>query len=213
MPLQGTVQSLDSPVDLDLKVRAQDFGAESNARVSAFIEKPNGETANVLLNPSLTLPGQYEGDFLAADPGEFHVRYSVEYEDGELLEQDAFFAVSPTGPELSDTSFKESLLRDAARLSGGEYYSYRDWKSISDIPVADHIRIEGKLHNFCMSCCARTNSPIIGIKRITTGIARDNGLYTFQPLHKRFYTPEASASKSCNLIIFHKLSPPVYSMK
>lgn len=141
MPLQGTVQSLDSSVDLDLKVRAQDFGAESNARVSAFIEKPNGETADVLLNPSLTLPGQYEGDFLPADSGEFHVRYSVEYEDGELLEQDAFFAVSPTGPELSDTSFKESLLRDAARLSGGEYISYRDWKSIKDIPVADHIPV------------------------------------------------------------------------
>jgi hypothetical protein len=141
MPLQGTVQSLDSSVDLDLKVRAQDFGAESNARVSAFIEKPNGETADVLLNPSLTLPGQYEGDFLPTDSGEFHVRYSVEYEDGELLEQDAFFAVSPTGPELSDTSFKESLLRDAARLSGGEYVSYRDWKSIKDIPVADHIPV------------------------------------------------------------------------
>jgi hypothetical protein len=141
MPLQGTVQSLDSQVDLDLKVRAQDFGAESQARVSAYVEKPNGESANVLLNPSLTLPGQYEGDFLPAESGEFHVRYSVEYEDGELLEKDAFFAVSPTGPELSDTSFNESVLRDVARLSGGSYTSYRDWRSIRDIPVAKHIPV------------------------------------------------------------------------
>mgnify|MGYP002629083429 CR=1 FL=1 len=141
MPLQGTVQSLDSQVDLDLKVRAQDFGAESEARVTATIEKPSGERADVLLNPSLTLPGKYEADFLASEPGEFHVRYSVEYGDGELLEHDAFFAVSPTGPELSDTSFKESLLRDVARLTGGIYTSYRDWRSISEIPVADHIPV------------------------------------------------------------------------
>jgi len=141
MPLQGTVQSLDSEVDLDLKVRAQDFGIESEARVTAYVEKPSGERSDVLLNPSLTLPGRYEADFQADEPGEFHVRYSVEYADGELLEQDAFFAVSPTGPELSDTSFKESLLRDVARLTGGTYTSYRDWRSIDDIPVADHIPV------------------------------------------------------------------------
>ncbi|MCB1123087.1 MAG: hypothetical protein KJT03_16150, partial [Verrucomicrobiae bacterium] len=141
MPLQGTVQSLDSEVDLDLKVRAQDFGPESQARVSAFVEKPNGETADVLLNPSLTLPGQYEGDFLPDEPGEFRVRYSVVYEDGELLEHDAYFAVSPTGPELSDTTFMESTLRDVARLSGGTYTSYRDWKSLNELPVADHIPV------------------------------------------------------------------------
>jgi len=141
MPLQGTVQSLDSEVDLDLKVRAQDFGAESEARVTAFVEKPSGERSDVLLNPSLTMPGRYEADFKANEPGEFHVRYSVEYADGELLEQDAFFAVSPTGPELSDTSFKESLLRDVARLTGGTYTSYRDWRSIDDIPLADHIPV------------------------------------------------------------------------
>ena len=69
------------------------------------------------------------------------MRYSVEYGDGELLEHDAFFAVSPTGPELSDTSFKESLLRDVARLTGGIYTSYRDWRSIDRIPVADHIPV------------------------------------------------------------------------
>ena len=141
MPLQGTVQSLESQVDLDLKVRAQDFGPESEARVSAFIEKPDGERADILLNPSLTLPGKYEGDFLPTEAGEFHVRYSVEYTDGELLEHDAFFAVSPTGPELSDTSFRESLLRDVARLTGGSYASYRDWKSMRDIPIADHIPV------------------------------------------------------------------------
>ena len=144
MPLQGTVQSLDSPVDLDLKVRAQDFGPESEARVSAFVEKPDGETADVLLNPSLTLPGHYEGDFVPGESGEFHVRYSVEYGDGELLEQDAFFAVSPTGPELSDTTYRESLLRDVARMTGGTYTSYRDWRSIRDIPVADHIPVVQK---------------------------------------------------------------------
>ncbi|MCZ6671612.1 MAG: VWA domain-containing protein, partial [Verrucomicrobia bacterium] len=88
MPLQGTVQSLDSQVDLDLKVRAQDFGPESQARVSATIEKPGGGGADILLNPSLTLPGQYEGDFLPNEAGEFHVRYSVVYGDGELLEHD-----------------------------------------------------------------------------------------------------------------------------
>ena len=141
MPLQGTVQSLDSQVDLDLKVRAQDFGPESEARVTATIEKPSGERSEVLLNTSLTLPGKYEADFLAGEAGEFHVRYSVEYGDGELLEHDAFFAVSPTGPELSDTSFKESLLRDVARLTGGIYTSYRDWRSIDRIPVADHIPV------------------------------------------------------------------------
>lgn len=141
MPLQGTVQSLDHQVDLDLKVRAQDYGPESQARVSVLVEKPDGGTSDVLLNPSLTLQGHYEGEFLPTEPGEFRVRYSVEYADGELLEQDAFFAVSPTGPELSDTAFRESLLRDVARLTGGSYTSYRDWRSLGDIPVADHIPV------------------------------------------------------------------------
>tara|TARA_B100001123_G_C15337244_1_gene1033311 strand:- start:2080 stop:4254 length:2175 start_codon:yes stop_codon:yes gene_type:complete len=141
MPLQGTVQSLESQIDLDLKVRAQDFGPESEARVTAYIEKPDGEGATVLLNPSLTLPGKYEGDFSPAESGEFHVRYSVEYGDGELLEQDAFFAVSPTGPELSDISFRESLLRDVARITGGNYYGYRERESIEDLSIADHIPV------------------------------------------------------------------------
>ena len=141
MPLQGSVQSLESEVDLDLKVRAQDFGPESEARVTARVEQPSGESAEILLNPSLTLPGIYQGGFTPGLSGEYQVRYAVEYEDGELLEQDAFFAVSPTGPELADTEFRESLLRDVARLTGGSYASYRDWKKLGEVPVADHIPV------------------------------------------------------------------------
>ena len=141
IPLQGSVQSLESEVDLDLKVRAQDFGPESEARVLARVEKPSGETAEVLLNPSITLPGLYEGGFIPSDSGEFHVRYAVQYQDGELLESDAFFAVSPTGPELADTGFRESLLRDTARLTGGSYTRYRNWKKLRDVPVANHIPV------------------------------------------------------------------------
>ena len=141
MPLQGSVQSLDSEVNLDLKVRAQDFGPEFEARVTARVEKPTGESSEILLNPSLTLPGVYQGGFFPGQSGEYQVRYAVQYADGELLEQAAFFAVSPTGPELADTGFRESLLRDVARLTGGTYTSYRDWKKLGDLPVADHIPV------------------------------------------------------------------------
>ena len=141
IPLQGSVQSLDSEVDLDLKVRAQDFGPESEARVTARVEKPTGESTEIFLNPSLTLPGVYEGEFTPGHSGEYQVRYAVQYGDGELLEKDAFFAVSPTGPELADTGFREALLRDVARLTGGTYVSYRDWKNLGELPVADHIPV------------------------------------------------------------------------
>ena len=141
MPLQGSVQPLESEVELDLKVRAQDFGPESEARVTAQVEKPSGESSEILLNPSPTLPGIYQGGFTPGHSGEYQVRYAVEYEDGELLENDAYFVVSPTGPELADTRFRESLLRDVARLTGGSYTSYPDWEKLGNVPVADHIPV------------------------------------------------------------------------
>ncbi len=140
MPLQGSVQSLESEVDLGLKVRAQDFGDESEARVTARVAKPDGGVSEFLLSPSLTNPGKYEGEFVPADAGEFHVQYAIEYGDGELLERDTFFAVSPSSHELLDTVFNEPLLRDVARITGGSYTSYRDWIDL-EIELSDNIPV------------------------------------------------------------------------
>jgi len=136
MPLQGSLQNLGDQVPLDLRVRSQDFGPERNARVDAEILTPEGRSEDLLLNPAADDPGLYSASVRPQESGEYEVRYAVTYADGEQWEESAYFAVTPSGPEYQDTRFKEGVLRDVARITGGEYRSYDDGMWTDDLPMA-----------------------------------------------------------------------------
>jgi len=141
MPLQGSMQHLGEPVSLDLRVRSQDFGPERNARVDAEILDPDGRSEAVLLNPATDDPGLYSARLNPVNSGEYEVRYEVTYADGERWEESAFFAVSPSGPEYQDTRFQEAVLRDAARVAGGEYRHYSEGLWGDDLPMAKSLPV------------------------------------------------------------------------
>lgn len=133
MPVQGNVQSLESPVKLDLTVRGQDFRLSEDAKVSATVTTPEGERLPPqVLVPEMLEPGVYGGVAMLEKPGEYKVDYDIQFPEGEALHQQAFFVGEFTGAENTDLRFRERDLKDIARITDGAYFSYRD---VDDIDV------------------------------------------------------------------------------
>ncbi|MBC2595563.1 VWA domain-containing protein [Ruficoccus amylovorans] len=148
MPLQGTIVAVDEPVALDVDVRGPDFRPAEDARVSAILTPDGGEPGPpVNLVPDPARPGRYQGTAALEQPGEARVEYRVSFPDGEELRQEAWFAGAHLGRENADLAFRERELRDLARVSGGEYVSWRDVDKLDQIPLrADVPMRESRVH-------------------------------------------------------------------
>jgi len=137
VPLQGEVVPLGSPTELDLTVRGSDFRPSENARVRAAITSPDGEILpEVDLIPQAGSPGGYTGEVLLDQPGEYKVDYAIEFPDDERLEHTAYFAARRAGRENEDLTFRENTLRDLARITGGDYFGWREMDRINQLPLA-----------------------------------------------------------------------------
>ncbi|QYY36682.1 vWA domain-containing protein [Ruficoccus sp. ZRK36] len=148
MPLQGRIVPVDEPLALDVDVRGPDFLPAENARVSAVMTPASGEPGPpVNLVPDPSLPGRYQGTSQLDTPGEAHVEYRVSFPDGEELRQEAWFAGAHLGRENADLAFRERELRDLARVTGGEYVSWREVDSLDTVPLrADTPMLETRLY-------------------------------------------------------------------
>ena len=52
------------------------------------------------------------------------------------LSAEAHFLARRTGVETEDTGYREDVLRDMARVTGGAFYSYRDLDRIGRLPLS-----------------------------------------------------------------------------
>lgn len=140
MPIQGEVQSLATPVQLDLTVRGQDFRLSEDASVMATITTPDGDVLPPqVLVPEMLEPGVYTGATLLPKPGEYKVDYDIEFPEGERLHRQAFFVGEFSGEENTDLRFREKELADIARITEGEYVSYRKIDEIEALKVSPNL--------------------------------------------------------------------------
>jgi hypothetical protein len=89
--------------------------------------------------------GAYTGQFTAGDPGAY--RFHVEGDQKTVVE----FAVTPPRQEFAETAMNEPLLREMAKISGGEFLREEDLDSLPDkLNVrSDRVRTEFDAEVWC----------------------------------------------------------------
>ncbi len=137
----GERYSLQEPFDLEANVQGSDFRPARDASVSVRITDPSGESWERRLQPSFDVPGRYRASVVPELPGEYHARYRIDFPDGERLERDAYFISTPQGAEREDTRYLEPVLRDLARITGGEFYHYTEVSRFSSLPLSETIPV------------------------------------------------------------------------
>lgn len=147
VPLDGTLKDLSEPLSLNLLARNNDYELSNSATVRAVLTGPDGTSAaEQLLMPDSVEPGQYHGSVGLSLPGEYRVRYSVEYEGGEQIDRTVFFAGAYVGAENTDLRFRENELKDLARVTGGQYYHYTQADSIEELPLSRKVPTLQRYH-------------------------------------------------------------------
>lgn len=139
VPLQGTRVPLAEEMDAGIEVMGSDFRPAQEAEVEATVVSPSGETRQFSLQPSFRQPGRFESDFRPNEAGEYRIRYNVKFPGGEELTEESFFIASHNDRERQETAYREGVLRDIARLTGGEFRHYDDAASLDDIPLKEGI--------------------------------------------------------------------------
>ena len=123
---------------LDLAVTGDDFLPSPNAVVNASVIAPDGVEQLVALNPLWEEEGRYNAFFVPSAPGEYKVEYEIRLPERTLHAQTAFVA-RQTGVEADDVSFNEALLRDMARITGGQFLTLQEYSSLKTLPVSSEL--------------------------------------------------------------------------
>jgi len=111
------------PVILKASALDQNFEPTDKAKIRAVITGKNGKKDEVKLDSVLGDPGSYTGRFLPQKRGDYKVNLIGNLAGKNLGNQDGLFEVATSDVEYSDAKLNEQLLKDIARLSGGQYYT------------------------------------------------------------------------------------------
>ena len=136
---QGEQYALGDAAPFEANVLGSDFRPARDATVTVRITDPGGETWERRLQPSFDVPGRYRGSHTLEEPGEYRARYRIEFADGERMEREVFFLATHAGAEGEDTRYRESLLRDLARVTGGAFYHHTELSRFTELPLSREV--------------------------------------------------------------------------
>lgn len=139
VPIEGSRVALAEETSAEIDVMGSDFRPSQDATVSAVVTTPSGENEEFMLHPSFRRPGRYESNFRPDEAGEYRIRYEVAFPNGEELTRESFFIASHNDREREETAYREDLLRDLARITGGEFRHYTDVANFEAIPLREGI--------------------------------------------------------------------------
>jgi hypothetical protein len=134
----GAKVGLGDAVPLDIHLLGSDFLPAPDARVTAAVTTPAGESSEVTLDAAAETAGHYTAVFFPEQVGEYRVTYRAESPSGKLSGE-AHFLARRTGVETEDTSYREDVLRDMARVTGGAFYTYRELDRIGRLPLSSSV--------------------------------------------------------------------------
>ena len=138
---QGEQYALGEAAAFEANVLGSDFRPARDAVVTVRITNPDGETWERRLQPSFDVPGRYRGSHTLEEPGEYRARYRIDFPDGEQMEREVFFLATHAGAEGEDTGYRESLLRDLARVTGGAFYHYSEIPRFAELPLSREVPV------------------------------------------------------------------------
>jgi hypothetical protein len=127
----------DEYVSLDTGSVRYDFGATVDVRArllgldgkpatgvsaDALVWKDGRIVSTVSLTPDADVPGIYRGRVAALPEGEYEVSVrAAGYSDAALKARSRFVVLPPESGEMTQTSANETLLKQIAAASGGDY--------------------------------------------------------------------------------------------
>lgn len=138
MLADGAKAGVGEPVALDVDVLGRDFLPAPDARITATVTAPSGAATEVALDASTETPGRYAAVFFPDEAGEHRVAYRIEAPSGDLSREGHFLA-RRTGVETEDTTYREDVLRDLSRVTGGTFLSYREMDSLTRLPLSSAV--------------------------------------------------------------------------
>jgi len=149
--VDGTVVEAGKSAPLGIHVLGADYLPRSDAAVAVEIISSDGAEAEASRRlraaPQLETPGRFDLSVDDLEPGNYRARYTVDFADGERLVHEAGFAVIPNVSEQGDTRFREAVLRDIARLSGGSYQSWSQPRDLADARISANVpQVREPLH-------------------------------------------------------------------
>lgn len=139
--LDGSKVGIGETVVLDVDVLGRDFLPSTQAQVVATVKPPSGEEQEIRLDPSIETPGRYTGVFFPEDAGEYTVEYRIETAE-ETLTKKAHFLARKVGRETEDTRYREDVLRDLVRITGGRFVGYRDMGHLTEVPLSREVPVK-----------------------------------------------------------------------
>jgi len=127
-------------IELGVKVLRRDYGPAADARVTAAVTGPDGRRRELVLQPSDLDTGAYSEWFRPEQAGEYAVDVEVRRPD-ETLRKTAHFVARWTGAETTDTAYREDILRDVARITGGVFRPYSAMRGLQRLPLSRDVPV------------------------------------------------------------------------
>jgi uncharacterized membrane protein len=110
-----------------LKLHSEVLKFDSNSadpqQLRAVKTSPTGREQITRLMPHPSLPGIYEAEISAVNPGSYQLRVELDEQGKVISSDDSRFIVSHRGSEYYQSEMNEKLLRDIAIKTNGEFFS------------------------------------------------------------------------------------------
>ena len=134
LSLSLSTHKIHSGGTLKLRSEVLKFGANTDdpQHLRAVVTSPTGEEQVTHLTRHSSLPGIYETEIPAANPGDYQLRVEFD-EQGEVISsEESRFIVSHEGSEYYQSEMNEKLLHNIAAETNGRFFSPDDMDKLVD---------------------------------------------------------------------------------
>ncbi len=143
----GAEFAVNSENTISVKVLDKDYLPASDAKLVAMIKAPDSKIYELPLGAAPGGGGGYSAVFIPENPGEHEIELTAKFADGETLRTKGSLLAAHSGIEFSDMKFREVIMRDIARISGGEYFSFAEIGKKNGIRISANIpKIKRKIY-------------------------------------------------------------------
>jgi uncharacterized membrane protein len=120
------------PITLVAEVSDKEYAPVNDASAVAHVTLPSGKVEDVVLDWTVSKPGEYKGVFTPSENGDFTVRVGAARGSEDLGSSSLSFVAGPSVSEYFDAGMRASLLRRLAEETGGQYYAASDTAALSE---------------------------------------------------------------------------------
>lgn len=132
----GAKLAVNQTSSLRVKILDASYLPCPDAQVTATVVAPDGTKSECPLALDARAPGVYGEIFTPTKSGEHKVMVKVEFPSEETLERSAYFVALRSGVENRDDAYREDVLRDLSRITGGRFVHYMNLGDGMDLPLS-----------------------------------------------------------------------------